>query len=234
MKIYVETLKGKPIEIEINPSERILKIKQFLEKLYGIPSNGQRLYFFGEILDDNSTIASYGIQKESTIHLRYLLRENMRINVEISYKTSSTVKIVTIGVKPTDTIKDIKNKIKDINAYTKLHHRDQELRDNRNLSSYNIQDDSTITCNGISISNVESLGIEIFVKISTGKIITLQVESNATIERVKELIHDTLGVSNENQHLIFANKPLKDGMTLQDYGIQKESILHLIQRFIGG
>ncbi|CAG8442932.1 12013_t:CDS:2 [Diversispora eburnea] len=105
MKIHVKILTGNSTEIEIKPSEKILKIKQSIERLKGIPTNSQRIYFFGEILDDNNTIADYDIQNGSSIHLKYLLRENMQINVEINYEAESVnTKFVKIGVKPTDKI----------------------------------------------------------------------------------------------------------------------------------
>ncbi|RHZ88714.1 hypothetical protein Glove_21g227 [Diversispora epigaea] len=58
------------ISISIEPSDKILKIKQLIEELHGISPNAQRLYFFGEILEDNNTIVHYDIQNESTIHLK--------------------------------------------------------------------------------------------------------------------------------------------------------------------
>ncbi|RHZ88824.1 hypothetical protein Glove_21g256 [Diversispora epigaea] len=144
MKIYVKTLKGKPIEIEIEPSEKILKIKQFIEELQGIPPNVQKLYFFGEILDNNNTLAHYNIQNEFTIHLKYLFRENMQIKIEIFSSSTKRNSIIKVEAKYTDTIRDIKSKIPDINAHTQLYYFDKKLEDHQKLSDYNIQDDSII------------------------------------------------------------------------------------------
>ena len=98
MKIYVKAFKGQPISISIEPSDKLLKIKQFIEELQGIPPNVQWFYFFGEILDDNNTIAHHDIQNESTIHLKYLLRENMQINVEINYEATGTKRILKVEI----------------------------------------------------------------------------------------------------------------------------------------
>ena len=69
MQIFVKTLTGKHITLEVEPTDRIEDVKQKVQDKEGIPTEMQTLKFAGKILEDGNTLQDYSIQKDSTIHL---------------------------------------------------------------------------------------------------------------------------------------------------------------------
>uniref|UniRef100_A0A2M4B035 Putative ubiquitin n=1 Tax=Anopheles triannulatus TaxID=58253 RepID=A0A2M4B035_9DIPT len=144
-----------------------------------------------------------------------------------------TGKTITLDVVPTETVLDIKSKIEEREGIDPDQQRiifaGKQLENGRIISDYNIQHGSTMHL----VLRLKG-GMQIFVRMLTGKTIAIDTEPESTVESVKKQIDEREEIPPNQQRMIFAGKQLEDGRTLEEYSIIKGSTIHLVLRLKGG
>jgi ubiquitin C len=213
MQIYVKHWDGSTITLDVTPNDTLGSVKSTVNEKTGVPKKQQRLTFEGKPLKkDKKTLKDYKIKNQDT-----LILEPMQVNVK-----TPDGKTLSFQVEPTDTIEDVKKKVEDEIGMPvpdqRMLFEGEELNDPATLDDYNIKNGDTLFLDPMKIH----------VKHWDGKIITLDVQPDDTIDDIKTRVEEKEDIPKDQQRLTFEGQLLdEDDKTLRDYGVKHESTLNL-------
>jgi len=216
MRIFVKTQTEKTvITLDVEPEDTIQNVKTKIADEIGIPVDQQRLTFEDEtrVCDDDDEVLPKDTLK--------------KVRKKIPDKSTHAVYTGRTGLyaEPETSIENVKTNIQDKEEIPPdrqhLISNNEELKDDRTLKYYDIQA-------GSSLHLFLLLRGRIHVKTQTGKMITLEVVPEDTIENVKKKMFEEEGIAVECTNIVYAGEKLEGQRTLGDYNIRRESILNLI------
>ena len=210
IELFVRTLTGNPISLEVDTRDTIGDVKAKIQDKEGIPTECQILLFAGKQLKDRYRVKVGAILE---------LRESSQI-----FLRTATGKVITLKVMKNASIYHVKAVIQEKEGIPKtqqqLMFNGRTLVDEQTLNRCGIQHKDTLDL----IWLVEG-GMGIFVKMKS-LAITVEAEGSDTIEEVRERIQEKIAIPRDQQ-LTLNGRSLEDGQTLSHYNVQHEDTLHL-------
>ena len=144
LQLFIKTLNGDTITIQANSTDKILTVKEKIQKKQDnlLPSH-QRLLYGGKQLEDDKTLMDYNILSEATLHLVVRLKGGQTI-----YVKTLIGDVFTFEFDENQTIAEVKQKIEETENIPvneqRLFFNNKQLADNKTLKDYKIEEEDTI------------------------------------------------------------------------------------------
>uniref|UniRef100_A0A914H7U0 Ubiquitin-like domain-containing protein n=1 Tax=Globodera rostochiensis TaxID=31243 RepID=A0A914H7U0_GLORO len=229
MQIFVKSLAGKMISLEVDSIESVDNVKKMIQQTEGIPIDQQRLFVQ---LEDGRRLRDYNIQNGSTLGMVTLPPND---EIQILVKTINN-RMIRMIVNISDTVVNVMKQIYALEgiqpAQQRLLFRGVQLSEQLTLADYNIQQNWSILFLVLR-PVLSSQEMQIFVQNSlTDKMINLEVKNSDTVHNVGWMIEAIEGIPISEQRLLLKGKKLRWDITLADHKIKKQSVVDLHLRKI--
>lgn len=226
-EISIRTLAGRTISLPVESADSVQIVKAKVYDKVGVPPDQQRFVYGGRLLENTRSLSYYKIKNKSTLQLVVKRRDTIFIRINAENPITENPITFSVEFDANDTIENIKAKIRDKEGVPPetqhLTFAGRELEDHCTLNDYSIQKESTLNLD-LKLPNV----VQIVVKMPAGKTIKLNMESNCSIDALKQKIMEKEGASTEQQRLFCGGEELESGRTLKDYNISSGSTEYLI------
>ena len=208
MQVFVKS-ENSTIALSVEAATVVDDVKRIIWDREGVPPDKQRLIYNSSELQDGRRVSDYDIRKDSTIQLWLRLRGGM----QVFFKTL-TGNTIPLEVDPSDTVWLVKLKLKDkkeIPAHMmRLIYAGKQLEDDRTLSEYNIQRESTIHL----VLRLRHVPTQDFIITMMDKFINVSGSMHDTIFCLKKSAEILSGIPAQQQHLMLDGKILHNDAIL--------------------
>ncbi|KAF5357706.1 hypothetical protein D9758_007533 [Tetrapyrgos nigripes] len=167
-----------------------------------------------------------------------------KIRLSVTMQTNFSVQVI---LAPDQSVESLKEMVEEKTQIPKTEQRllfgGSELQDDRALSFYGISHDNRVLLATQHVPRVAAEAqsdpipegdVQIFVRNLNGKTMAVMVNLSGTVDQLQEQVYQKTLIPASEQRLLYAGKQLEPGRLLSDYGILKESTLHLVLRLRGG
>ncbi|KAI3408530.1 Ubiquitin [Globodera pallida] len=229
MQIFVKSLAGKMISLEVDQTESVDNVKKMIQQTEGIPIDQQRLFIQ---LEDGRKLRDYNIQNGSTLGMVTLPPND---EIQLLVKTINN-RMIRMNMNTSDTVLNVMKQIYQLEGIQptqqRLVFRGVQLSEHLTLADYNIQQNWSILFLVLR-PVLPSQEMQMFVQNSlTDKRINLEVKNSDIVHNVGWMIEAIEGIPISEQRLLLKGKKLRWDITLADHKIKNQSVVDLQLRKI--
>ncbi len=230
MTIFIKFTTGKILDIRVSSNDTVKEVKEKIRTTENVSVECQKLCLGGIELMDDIILSKYNIRTKCMLNLQVKPPPPPKY----IYVRNLLGKNIAVEVLPTDTVKNLKLKISGKEGipveHQKLILRGTSLEDEELMEKYNIEEESNLQLTLVVPKEEELEPINIFVRLFTGKILTIEILPSAQVRELKEKVHKLKGLPPAQQRFFLNGAELDDNVTLSSCNLDMQTTLQLTMR----